>query len=75
VASEAAVSRRLSCRPSLGQRRPQKPLIRQHLSPEWPGDWMCSARMMSELASNLGVLALASNPNEAVLAMRRSRAK
>ncbi len=63
--SELLLSRRLELPPDL-QRRPQNPLIRQHLSPDGQVTDVF-VPMVSE-GRYLGVLALGINPNEAVLA-------
>ncbi|MCP9839375.1 HAMP domain-containing protein [Synechococcus sp. J7-Johnson] len=63
--SELLLSRRLEL-PAELQRRPQNPLIRQHLSPDGQVTDVF-VPMVSE-GRYLGVLALGINPNEAVLA-------
>jgi two-component system sensor histidine kinase NblS len=63
--SELLLSRRLELPPDL-QRRPQNPLIRQHLSPD--GQVTDVFVPMVSQGRYLGVLALGINPNEAVLA-------
>jgi len=63
--SELLLSRRLELPPDL-QRRPQNPLIRQHLSPD--GQVTDVFVPMVSDGKYLGVLALGINPNEAVLA-------
>jgi len=63
--SELLLSRRLELPPDL-QRRPQNPLIRQHLSPD--GQVTDVFVPMVSDGRYLGVLALGINPNEAVLA-------